>query len=55
MIEPYLEEASKSHADYLESQTNLVNYTFDLSDTPSGARGADAIAAYLSGALSPGY
>ncbi|MFQ5923919.1 MAG: hypothetical protein ACE5M4_13840, partial [Anaerolineales bacterium] len=49
MIELCLEEASKSHADYVERQKELFNYTFDLSDKPSGARGADAIAAYLSG------
>ena len=49
MIESSLEEACQSHADYLEMQKKLFNYTFDLSEKPSGARGADAIAAYLSG------
>jgi len=44
---PAIEEATELHPNYIEIQKEWFDYTFDLTDEPSGKRAADAIVNYL--------
>ncbi|WP_295686007.1 hypothetical protein [uncultured Nevskia sp.] len=45
-LEDAIDEAFASHSCYIDTQRALFDYSFDLRETPSSVRGADAIRAF---------